>query len=86
MPTNIQNKTTFSQQQAAEDKHSILKKDEVPAVKLLKESQKCVVEEVKSWLECHGLKISGKKAELIKRVTDGLKLNLPVNPKIDGGK
>ena len=86
MPTNIQNKMTFSQQQAAEHKHSILKEDEVPCAKLLKESQKCVVEEVKSWLECHGLKISGKNTNLIKRVKDGLKLNLPVDPKIDGGK
>ena len=53
---------------------------------MLKEPEKCVVEELKRWLECHGLKKSGRKAELIKRVKDGLKLNLPVDPKIDGGK
>ena len=57
----------FSQEQAAENKHSILKEDEVPGAKLLKEPER-------------------KKAELIKRVKDGLKLNLPVDPKIDGGK
>ena len=75
MRTNIQNKVAFSQEQAAENKHS-----------KLKEPEKCVVEELKRWLECHGLKKSGKKAELIKRVKDGLKLNLPVDAKIDGGK
>ena len=32
------------------------------------------------------MKKSGKKAELIIRVRDGLKLNFPVDPKIDGGK
>ena len=53
---------------------------------MLKEPEKCVVEELKRWLECHGVKKSGKKAELINRVRDGLKLNLPVDPKIDGGK
>ena len=53
---------------------------------MLKEPEKSAVEELKMWLECHGLKKSGKKAELIIRVKDGLKLNLPVDPKIDGGK
>ena len=52
----------------------------------MKEPEKSAVEELKMWLECHGLKKSGKKAELIIRVKDGLKLNLPVDPKIDGGK
>ena len=86
MLRNIQNKITFSQEQAAENKHSILKEDEVPDAKLLKEPEKCAVEGLKRWLQYHGLKKSGKKAELIKRVKDGLKLNLPVDPKIDGGK
>ena len=63
-----------------------MKEDEVPGAKLLKEPEKCVAKELKKWLECHGLKKSGKKPELIKRVKDGLKLNLPVDPKIDGGK
>ena len=63
-----------------------MKDDKVPGTKLLKEPEKCVVEELKRWLECHGVKKSGKKAELINRVRDGLKLNLPVDPKIDGGK
>ena len=63
-----------------------MKEDKVPGAKLLKEPQKCVIEELKRWLECHGLNKSGKKDELINRVRDGLKLNLPVDPKIDGGK
>ena len=89
MQTNIQNKMAFSwfsQGQAAESKHSILKEDEVPGAKLLKEPETCVVEEPKRWLECHDLKKSGKKAKLINRVRDGLKLNLPGDPKMYGGK
>ena len=86
MRTNIQNKMALSLQQADENKHSILKEDEVPGAKLLKEPEKYVVEELKRWLKCHGLKKSGKKAQLIKRVKDRLKLNFPVDPKIDGGK
>ena len=54
--TNIQCKMAFSLEHAAENKHSILKEDEVPGAKLLKEPEKCVVEELKRWLECHGLK------------------------------
>ena len=61
---------------AAENKHYILKEDEVPGAKLLKEPEKCVVEELKRRLVCHGLKKSGKKVELINRVKDGLQLNL----------
>ena len=76
----------FSQEQAAENNHSILKEDDVHGAELLKEPENCVTEELKRWLECHGLKKSGKMAELIKKVKDGLKLNLPVDPKIDGGK
>ena len=52
----------------------------------MKEPEKCVVEELKRWLECHALKKSGKKVELINRVRDGLKYNLPTDPKIDGEK
>ena len=66
--------------------NTILKEDKVPGAKLLKKPEKCVIEELKRWLECHGLKKSGKKDDLINRVRDGLKLNLSVDPKIDGGK
>ena len=51
----------FSQEQAAENKHSILKEDEVPGAELLKEPEKCVVEELKRWLECHALNKIWKK-------------------------
>ena len=64
----------------------ILKEDDVPGAKLTKPPEKCMVEELKRWLECHALKKSGKKNELILRVNDALKLNLPVDVKIDGGK
>ena len=51
-----------------------------------KDPQKCIVEELKRWLECHSLKKSGRKDELVSRVKDAMKMNLPVNPNVDGGK
>ena len=40
MRTNIQNKMAFSQGQAAENKHSILKEDEVPGAKVVERTRK----------------------------------------------
>ena len=73
-------------QEKGAEKYTILEEDDVPGAKLNKVPEKCIVDELKRWLECHSLKKSGKKDELVKRVEDALKLNLPVNPKIDGGK
>ena len=64
----------------------ILSDSDVPGAKLVKHSQECVIEELKRWLEYHGLKKTGKKDELVSRVREALCLNLPVDPKIDGGK
>ena len=41
---------------------------------------------IKRWLECHGLKMIGKKQELIDMVRGCLTINKPVGPKIDDGK
>ena len=56
----------FSQEQAAENKHSILKEDEVLDGKLLKEPGKCVAEELKRWLECQGFKNLEKRPNISK--------------------
>ena len=66
--------------------YSILTEDDVPGAKLKKDPESCIVDELKRWLECHGLKKSGKKAELVERVKEGLKTKLPVSQKIDGGR
>ena len=66
--------------------NEILKEDDVPGAKLENPPEKCMVEQLKRWLECHGLKKSSKKNELIQRVNDVLKLDLPVDVKVDGGK
>ena len=65
-------------QEKGAEKYTILEEDDVPGAKLNKVPEKCIVDELKRWLECHSLKKSGKKDELVKRVEDALKLNLPV--------
>ena len=43
------------------------------------------MEELKRWLECHGLKKSGKKEILVERVRHSIG-KIKADPKIDGGK
>ena len=64
----------------------ILTEADIPGAKLTKEPKECLVKELERWLECHGLKKSGKKDELVTRVQNSLCLGLPVDPKVDGGK
>ena len=64
----------------------VLEESDVPGAKLSKHPSQCLVEELQRWLECHNLKKSGKKDELIERVSNALTQNLPLDPKIDGGK
>ena len=62
-----------------------LLEEDVPGAKLVKEPKDCSVVLLKRWLECHGLKRTGKKCELVERVliSHGV---VPVDPKVDGGK
>ena len=39
----------------------VLNEEDVPGAKLMKAPNDCCVEELKRWLECHGLKRTGKK-------------------------
>ena len=48
-------------------KITVLQEDDVPGAILLNDLTKCTVEELKRWLECHGLK-KVEKDELIRRV------------------
>ena len=63
----------------------VLVEDDVPGAKLVKKPEECSVEILKRWLECHGLKKSGKKSELINRVNQSIGL-IKVEPKVDGEK
>lgn len=69
-------------------KNALIKQDDsdIPGVSLKKDPEKYFAEELRRWLECHGVKKTGKKDLLTQRVRDSLLLNLPVDSKIDGGK
>ena len=63
----------------------ILTENDVPGGKLTKNLAECNVDKLKRWLECGGQKKGGRKAELVARVEGLLKLNLPIDSKIDNG-
>ncbi|XP_065070738.1 uncharacterized protein LOC135695544 [Rhopilema esculentum] len=44
------------------------------------------VVELKRWLECHGVKRTGKKQDLIDRVRGAIETRQGIDPKVDGGK
>ena len=44
--------------------YTILKEEDVPGAKLTKKPQDCIVEDLKRWLECNGLKKSARKQAL----------------------
>ena len=52
----------------------ILTENDVPGAKLTKDLAECNVDELKCWLKCRGQKKDGRKAELVARVEDLLKL------------
>ena len=67
------------------DNYVVLYEEDVPGAKLTKDLDDCSGEELKRWLQCHGLKKTGKKIELIEIVRLSIGI-IKVDPKIDGGK
>ena len=61
----------------------ILHEEDVPGAKLSKDPSACNMEELKRWLQCHGLKKSSKKEILIERVRQGIG-KIKVDPKSTG--
>ena len=61
----------------------ILTENDAPGAKLTKDLTECNLDELKRWVECRGQKKGGRKAKLIARVEGLLKLNLPIDSKID---
>ena len=60
----------------------------MPGSKIEKESENYAVDEPKGWLKCRGLKQSGKRNEIVQRVSDCLKgpNHRVLDVGIDGGK
>lgn len=63
-----------------------LNENDVPGAKLGKLPRDSSVTDLKRWLECHGLKKSGKRDDLVKRVEEAILMEVPVNVGVDGGK
>ena len=60
--------------------------EDAPGAVLMKYPSECPVLELRRWIECHEVKRTGKKQELIARVRECLAINKSVGPKIDSGK
>ena len=51
----------------------LTEEDDVPGSKFEREPEEYTVDQLKRWLKCRGLKLSGKRDELLKRVSDCIK-------------
>ena len=62
--------------------------DDVPDSKFEREPEEYTVDQLKRWLKCRGLKLSGKRDELVKRVSDSVKSgnHHTLDPSIDNAK
>ena len=63
----------------------VLTENDVPGAKLPGPPEQCTIHQLKRWLQCHGIKQSGRKSKLVDRV----KLyhgKVKVDLKVDGGK
>ena len=62
--------------------------DDVPGSKFEREPEEYTVGQLKRRLKCRGLKLSGKRDELLKRVSDCIKSgnHQTLDPSIDDGK
>ena len=63
-----------------------LTEDDVPGAKLKQLPNKCIIPELKRWLECHNEEKKGLKDEVVERVERCILLKKKVDPKVDGGK
>ena len=62
--------------------------DGVPGSTFEREPEEYTVEQLKRWLKCRGLKLSGKRDDLVKRVRDCVNSGShhTLDPSIDNGK
>ena len=66
----------------------LTEEDDVPGSKFEREPEEYTVGQLKRWLKCWGLKLSGKRDELLKRASDCIKSgnHHTLDPSIDDGK
>ena len=64
----------------------ILVEEDVPGACFSKDPAEYSVVELKRWLECHCVKRTGKKQDLIDRVRGAIETKAGIDPKVDGGK
>ena len=66
----------------------LTEEDDVPGSKFEREPEEYTVGQLKRWFKCRGLKLSGKRDEPLKRVSDGIKSgnHHTLDPSIDDGK
>ena len=66
----------------------LTEEDDVPGSKFEREPEEYTVGQLKRWLKCRGFKLSGKRDELLKRVSDCIKSgnHHTLDPSIDDGK
>lgn len=62
--------------------------DDVPGSKFEWDLQEYTVDQLKRWFKCKGLKLSGKRDDLVKHVSDCIKCgnHHTLNVSIDNGK
>ena len=62
--------------------------DGVPGPKFERDPEEYTVDQLKRWLKCRGLKLNGKRGELLKRMSDCVKSgnHHTLDPSIDNGK
>ena len=63
-----------------------LYEDDVFGTKLSRQPADASVIELKRWLKCRGLKVSGSTPVLVNRVINAMKMDLPIDIKVDEGK
>ena len=63
----------------------VLSEDDVPGAKFKSTPETYNMEQLKRWLKCHGMKVGGRKPELVERVRQCIAMKIGVgNTWIDG--
>ena len=59
----------------------VLSEDDVPGAKFKSTPENYNMEQLKRWLKCHGMKVGGRKPELVERVRQCIAMKIGVgNP------
>ena len=64
----------------------VLSEDDVPGANFKSTPETYNREQLKRWLKCHGMKVGGRKPELVERVRQCIAMKIGVDPGVDQGK